>query len=160
LGHGVRPVHRTPEDGCIFIQLDWLRRFLRMNFALLPIVRRSSLAAHAAPISKGWITHPHAQKNDASLAREAGKEIAMRFAESNEGDYRIYAGAVPGRRGSGFIATVVVNRIRGAVDKPRVAYRDDMLAGGHRWPSPEAARLFAAAKARDVIRTEQYRLAC
>lgn len=84
----------------------------------------------------------------------------MRVAESNEGDYRIYAGAVPGQRGEGFIATVVVNRVRGNIDKPRLAYRDEQLAGGHRWPSPEAARLYAVAKAREVIRTEQFRLAC
>jgi hypothetical protein len=83
----------------------------------------------------------------------------MRIAMTNEGDYRIYAGAVAGQRG-GFVATVVVNRVRGTVDKPREAYRDDMLAGGHRWPSPEAARLYAVAKARQVIRMEQHRLAC
>jgi hypothetical protein len=90
----------------------------------------------------------------------AGKEIGVRIAESNEGDYRIYAGAVPVQRGEGFVATVIVNRVRGNVGKPQLAYRDEQLAGGHRWPSPEAARLYAVAKAREVIRTEQYRLAC
>lgn len=84
----------------------------------------------------------------------------MRFSTTNEGDYRIYAGAVAGQRGEGFVATVVVNRVRGNVDKPREAYRDEMLAGGHRWPSPEAARLYAVAKAREVIRMERHRLAC
>jgi hypothetical protein len=88
------------------------------------------------------------------------KEIEMRFATTIEGDYRIYAGAVAGQRGDGFVATVVVNRVRGNIDKPREAYRDEMLAGGHRWPSPEAARLYAVAKAREVIRMEQHRLAC
>jgi len=81
----------------------------------------------------------------------------MRFETSNEGDYRIYAGAVAGR--DGFIATVVVSRVRGS-DKPREAFRDEELAGGHRWPSPEAARLYALAKGREVIRMERYRLAC
>ena len=84
----------------------------------------------------------------------------MRFSMTNEGDYRIYAGAVAGQRGEGFVATVIVNRVRGSVDKPREAYRDEMLAGGHRWPSPEAARLYAVAKAREVIRMERHRLAC
>ena len=84
----------------------------------------------------------------------------MRFSMTNEGDYRIYAGAVAGQRGEGFVATVIVNRVRGTVDKPREAYRDEMLAGGHRWPSPEAARLYAVATARQVIRMEQHRLAC
>ena len=84
----------------------------------------------------------------------------MRFAEANEGDYRIYAGAVAARKGEGFVATVVVNRVRGNIDKPRLAFRDEALAGGHRWPSPEAARLYAVAKALEVIRSEQHRLAC
>ena len=84
----------------------------------------------------------------------------MRFAVSNEGDYRIYAGAVASQRGEGFVATVVVNRVRGNVDKPRLAFRDEELAGGHLWPSAQAARLFAVAQAREVIRTEQHRLAC
>jgi hypothetical protein len=88
------------------------------------------------------------------------KPMRMRVAESNEGDYRIYAGAMPVARGEGFVATVVVQRVRGNIDKPRVAFRDERLAGGHRWPSAEAARLFAVAKAREVIRSEQYRLAC
>lgn len=88
------------------------------------------------------------------------KEFMMRFSTTIEGDYRIHAGAVVGRHGKGFVATVVVNRIRGNVDKPSEAYRDEMLAGGHRWPSPEAARLFAVAKARELIRMEQHRLAC
>jgi hypothetical protein len=88
------------------------------------------------------------------------QEKRMRTAEMNEGDYRIYARAVPVSRGEGFVATVVVQRIRGNIDKPQLAYRDEQLAGGHRWPSAEAARQFAAAKAREVIRSEQYRLAC
>ncbi len=84
----------------------------------------------------------------------------MRFSTTNEGDYRIYAGAVARQGGRGFVATVIVSRVRGNVDKPREAYRDEMLAGGRGWPSPEAARLYAVAKAREVIRMEQHRLAC
>ena len=84
----------------------------------------------------------------------------MRLAESNEGDYRIYAGAVASQRGEGYVATVLVNRVRGNIDKPRLAFCDERLAGGHRWPSAEAARLYAVAKALEVIRNEQHRLAC
>jgi hypothetical protein len=108
----------------------------------------------------GWKRDTTGQKICALLARVAVMEIGMRFSESNEGDYRIYAGAVPVGRGAGYVATVVVSRVRGNVDKPREAFRDDQLAGGHRWPSPEAARLFAVATAREVIRSERYRLAC
>ena len=84
----------------------------------------------------------------------------MHFSMTNEGSYRIYAGAVCAQHGDGYVAIVVVNRVRGNGGKPREAYRDEMLAGGHRWPSPEAARLYAVAKAREVIRLEQHRLAC
>ena len=60
----------------------------------------------------------------------------MIFDERSEGDYRIYAGALEAPRGQGYIAAVVVNRVRGSVDAPREAYRDDSLACGHRWLSP------------------------
>lgn len=83
----------------------------------------------------------------------------MRSEERNEGDYRIYAGAVRAPSGSGYIATVVVKRVRGqAVDTPREAYRHDNLAGGHRWPCAEAARLASLAFGQEVIRNEPYRL--
>jgi hypothetical protein len=84
----------------------------------------------------------------------------MHFSMANEGNYCIYAGAVCAQQGDGFVAVVVVNRVRGSGDQAREAYRDEMLAGGHRWPSAEAARLYAVARAREVIRMEQHRLAC
>jgi len=37
----------------------------------------------------------------------------MRFDESQEGDYRIVAGALDAPRGQGYIADVVVNRVLG-----------------------------------------------
>lgn len=61
------------------------------------------------------------------------------------------------RQEDGLIGTVIVNRVRGNASE---AYRDEMLAGGHLWPSPEAARLYAVAKGREVIRIEQHLLAC
>jgi hypothetical protein len=84
----------------------------------------------------------------------------MHYSMTREGSYRILAGAVCAPHGDGFVAVVVVNRLPGNGGEPREAYRDEMLAGGHRWPSPEAACLYAVAKAREVIRMERHRLAC
>ena len=82
----------------------------------------------------------------------------MNFDERNEGDYRIYAGALeaPG----GYVAAAVVSRLRGIEAAPREAWRDVSMSGGHRWPSPQDALRYALARAREVIRTEPARLAC
>ncbi len=84
----------------------------------------------------------------------------MIFDERSEGDYRIYAGALEAPRSQGYIAAVVVNRVRGVVDVPREAFRDDSLACGHRWLSPHDALSYALNKAREVIQREQHRLLC
>lgn len=84
----------------------------------------------------------------------------MMFDEHTDGDYRIYVGALDAPRGDGFIAAVVVNRVRGGKSVPREAYRDDSLACGHRWPTPREALAYALHKARAVIHREQHRLAC
>lgn len=85
----------------------------------------------------------------------------MRPEERTEGDYRIVARALHGPSQRGYVAAVVVQRVRGADgDTPRVAYRDESLAGGHVWPTAQAARLYAMAKAQDVIRHESFRLRC
>jgi hypothetical protein len=84
----------------------------------------------------------------------------MTLDERDEGDYRIYGGALESARGDGYIAAVVVNRVRGSDRTPREAYRDDALACGHRWASPEAALSYAMGKGREVVKTEQRRLAC
>lgn len=84
------------------------------------------------------------------------------FDELSEGDYRIYAGALEAPRGQGWIAAVVVNRVHGAGGgaAPREAFRDDRLAGGHRWLSPREALNYALNQARRVIRLEPHRLHC
>jgi hypothetical protein len=82
------------------------------------------------------------------------------FDERSEGDYRIYAGALEAPRGQGWIAAVVVNRVRGIGNAPREAYRDDSVACGHRWLSPDEALSYALNRAREVIRREQQRLRC
>lgn len=84
----------------------------------------------------------------------------MKSDEINEGDYCIVAQAVPGPQRDGYIAAVLVKRRIHAHDEMSVAYRDDCLAGGKRWPSPVTARRFAAALAQEMIRQEPHRLAC
>ncbi|WP_372527442.1 hypothetical protein [Piscinibacter sp.] len=78
----------------------------------------------------------------------------MKLAERDEGDYRIYMGSLEGPQGDGYIAAVVVNRVRGTERAPREVFRDESLACGHRWPSSDAALSYALSKARKVIRTE------
>lgn len=84
----------------------------------------------------------------------------MIFDERCDGDYRIYAGALEARQGSGYIAAVVVNRVSGATNTPREAFRDEALACGHRWLSPQEALLYAMNKANEVIHRERHRLHC
>ena len=84
----------------------------------------------------------------------------MIFDERNEGDYRIYAGALEAPRGQGYIAAVVVNRVRGDGPTPREAYRDDSLACGYRWLSADEALSYALNKGRELIQRERHRLHC
>ena len=84
----------------------------------------------------------------------------MRFNECHEGDYRIFVGAVEAPRGDGYIAALVVNRVRGEPGRQREAFRDDSLACGYRWLSQADALNYALRRARDVIRREAHRLHC
>ncbi|MBC7716078.1 MAG: hypothetical protein H7143_04015 [Pseudorhodobacter sp.] len=84
----------------------------------------------------------------------------MNFDEKMEGDYRIYAGAIESIQGDGYIAAVVINRVRGAHNTLREAFRDESLACGHRWASPDDALQYALNKARELIHTEGACLAC
>ena len=84
----------------------------------------------------------------------------MTYDEFNEGDYRVFALALPSPSAGGYVAAVVVKRRKAGGDEARIAYRDDSLAGGRRWRSPAAARRFAAEMARVVIRHEPHRLSC
>lgn len=94
----------------------------------------------------------------------------MQFDECLEGEYRIFVGALDAPRGNGFIAAVVVSRLpdhdaaaathahgegRAASPDPRSArevWRDDSLACGYRWPTPEAAMHYAKNRAREMVR--------
>lgn len=99
-------------------------------------------------------------EDSAPMGRRADRqEMEMYLEERDEGDYRIYAGALEAGQADGFVAAVVVNRCRG-VERPRKAYRDVNMSGGHRWRDAQAALRYAVARAREVIRTEPERLAC
>ena len=76
------------------------------------------------------------------------KGLAMRFDEQTEGDYRIYVGALEAPGGQGYTATLVVSREVGKQE----AFRDESLACGHRWPSPDEAMSYALARGRDLVR--------
>ena len=84
----------------------------------------------------------------------------MHFNECHEGDYRIYVGAVEAQRGVGYTATLIVNRVRGPVGTNQQAFRDDSLACGYRWPSPQAAMHYAINRARELIRSRSRLLSC
>lgn len=76
----------------------------------------------------------------------------MQFQEATEGEFRIYAGALESPVGDGYTAALVVQRGRGHVE--RAAFRDDLLACGHRWASADEALSYAVRKAREMIRKQ------
>ena len=84
----------------------------------------------------------------------------MRFDECHEGDYRIFVGALDAPHGDGYIAAVVVNRVRGASGAHREAFRDESLACGHRWKCQDEAISYALTRARELIRSRSRMLAC
>ena len=78
----------------------------------------------------------------------------MHFDERTVGDYRIYAGALEGPQGDGYIAAMIVQRVRGVPNAPREILRDESLACGHRWESAHDALAYAISKATDAIRKQ------
>jgi hypothetical protein len=76
----------------------------------------------------------------------------MNFAERDEGDFRIYAGAIEASRTDGYLAAVVVHRVRGVAGAPVETYRDHSLCAGYAWPTPDEALSFALRKAYATIR--------
>ncbi len=69
-----------------------------------------------------------------------------------EGDYRIFVGAIESPSGEGFNAAVIVERI-GLVRHPRrEIFRDCSLSCGHTWPSAPVALQFAMRKGIEVVR--------
>ena len=85
----------------------------------------------------------------------------MRFHETREGDYRIYAGALEAPRGRGWTAALVVDREPDARrGQRREAYRAASLACGYRWPTPDEALRYAVGRARELIRSRSPQLSC
>ena len=79
----------------------------------------------------------------------------MHFIEKDDGDYRIYTGALEAPQGEGYVAAVVVSKVRGVPGRPLETYRDIAIAGGHRWLRPEEALTYALDKAREVVRSQR-----
>jgi len=84
----------------------------------------------------------------------------MRFNETHEGDYRIFVGALEAPRGDGYIAALVVKRVNPGEGPRSEAFRDDSLACGYRWRSPDEAMNYAMNRARELIRSRSQMLAC
>jgi hypothetical protein len=84
----------------------------------------------------------------------------MYFDERNVGDYRIYAGALEGPQGDGYIAAMIVQQVKGVPGAPREVVRDESLACGHRWASPDDALAYAIGKAQEAIRNRTPAMAC
>ena len=85
----------------------------------------------------------------------------MQFADTHEGDYRIFVGALEAPRGDGYIAALIVNRVRNVTAPTlREAFRDDSLACGYRWRSADEAIHYAMNRARELIRSRSSQLAC
>ncbi|MDN3545435.1 hypothetical protein QWZ02_13340 [Kinneretia asaccharophila] len=76
----------------------------------------------------------------------------MHFEEVDAGDFRIYAGAMERPRSFGYVAAVVVMRLRSGENAARQEmFRDENLAGGYGWASPAEALRFAISAGRDVV---------
>ena len=84
----------------------------------------------------------------------------MRFDERDEGDFRIYVGAIESPLGDGYNAAAAIGRMRGPAHAEREIWRDDNLACGHRWATAEAALRYAMTKALEVVRSQADALVC
>lgn len=74
----------------------------------------------------------------------------MQFAESFEHDHRIFVGALEAPGGDGYIAALVVKQ--DSAGRRQVIYRDDSVACGYRWPTPQEAITYALARGREVVK--------
>lgn len=80
----------------------------------------------------------------------------MRLIERDEGEYRIFAGAMEGSQADGFIAAVVVRLQAGFGLPEQDVFRDDALACGHRWSTPELALARAVVVGQEAIVRERW----
>jgi hypothetical protein len=82
----------------------------------------------------------------------------MKFAERDEGNYRIYAGAFEAA-GGGYHASVVIVRWRGVKNPPVEAYRGEMLDNARAFNRDDLALDHAMRHATQIIRVEPRMLA-
>jgi len=74
----------------------------------------------------------------------------MQFDEVDAGDFRIYAGALDRPNRYGYVAAVVVMRVRGDGQRQE-AFRDENLASGFAWATAAEALRFAINAGREVV---------
>ncbi len=79
----------------------------------------------------------------------------MNLIERDEGEYRILAGAMEGSHADGFIAAVVVCKQVVPGRPSHDVFRDDSLACGNRWATPELALAHALVEGRAAIARER-----
>jgi len=89
----------------------------------------------------------------------------MRFEECVEGEYRIFVGALEAPQGDGYTAALIVNKLNPSKqasthERAAEAFRDESLACGYRWPTPDEALSYAKARAREMVRTRSAALSC
>ena len=76
----------------------------------------------------------------------------MQFDERDDGDYRIYGGALDAPNG-GFLAAVVVMRLRNCPGEAQVVFRDERLSCGHRFAAASDALRHAMDAGRRALRS-------
>jgi hypothetical protein len=76
----------------------------------------------------------------------------MQFAESTEGQHRIFVGALEAPGGEGYIAALVIKKECAEPGPRQVVYRDDSVACGYRWPTPQEAITYAMARGRELVK--------
>jgi hypothetical protein len=101
--------------------------------------------------SSDEIDAPLSRLKSADLAQthtrpDRASECRMIFDEYNFGNYRIFAGAIEGPFGDGFIGAVVVDRVGDQRHSPDPIFQDEALCCGHRWQTGEEALKFAMRK--------------
>lgn len=84
----------------------------------------------------------------------------MHIDELSEGDYRTYAGALEAPIRDGYVAAVVISRLRGVRSAPREGVPGHQHERGSSAGLCERGSRHALSTARKMIRTQPNRLAC
>jgi hypothetical protein len=77
----------------------------------------------------------------------------MLFQERAIGEYRVYAGAVESTRG-GYMAALIIQQMCSRTQRSRDVHRDESLACGHAFRTPQEALDYAMNRAREVLARE------